>query len=218
MAGERPEGPKPLDDAQRALAEAVAASGRPDVLVEPGPVATITVVAPDHPGLLSRAAGVLALHSLKVHAAELRAHAGVAVDTFAVSPRFGSLPDTSLLREQFGRALSGSLPLADKLAAKERDYADEPDDPPRPRVLWFDDEADGGAASADVVLELRSPDRIGLLHDVAATLERCGVDVRWARAMQVGGTAIASFSLAALSGPAGPDWRREVERAVLAAC
>jgi [protein-PII] uridylyltransferase len=219
MAGERHEGPKPLDDAQRSLAEAVAASGRPDILVEPGPVATITVVAPDLPGLLSRAAGVLALHSLKVHAAELRAHAGVAVDTFAVSPRFGSLPDTALLRERFARALSGSLPLADTLAAKERDYADVPDDPPRPRVLWFDDEADGGAASPDVVLELRCADRLGLLHDVAAALEKCGVDVRWARAMQVGGTAIASFSLAS-DAPAydGPQWRREVERAVLAAC
>ena len=222
MAGERPAGPTPLDDAQRALAEAVAASGRPDVLVDPGPVATITLVAPDHPGLLSRAAGVLALHSLKVHSAELRAHAGVAVDTFAVSPRFGSLPDTALLREQFARALSGSLPLADKLAAKERDYADEPHDPPKARVLWFDDEADGGAASADVVLELRAADRLGLLHDLAAALEKCGVDVRWARAMQVGGTAIASFSLApAAPGPGapdGPEWRREVERAVLAAC
>ncbi len=219
MAGERPEGPKPLDDAQRALASAVAASGRPDVLVDAGPIATITVVAPDHPGLLSRAAGVLALHSLKVHAAELRAHAGVAVDTFAVSPRFGSLPDQALLREQFTRALSGSLPLADKLAAKERDYADVPDDPPQPRVLWFDDEADGGARSSDVVLELRAVDRLGLLHDVAAALEKCGVDVRWARAMQVGGTAIASFSIAAASPCAGgPDWRQEIERAMLAAC
>jgi [protein-PII] uridylyltransferase len=222
MAGERPAGPRPLDDAQRALAAAVAASGRPDILVDTGPVATITVVAPDHPGLLSRAAGVLALHSLKVHAAELRAHAGVAVDTFAVSPRFGSLPDTALLREHFARALSGSLPLADKLAAKERDYADEPHDPPKPRVLWFDDEADGGAASADVVLELRAADRLGLLHDLAAALEKCGVDVRWARAMQVGGTAIASFSLAPTapgrSGTDGPGWRREIERAVLDVC
>ena len=210
MAGERPPGPRPLDDFQRALAESVAAWGKPDIVVEPGPVATITVVAPDRPGLLSRAAGVLALHSLKVHAAELRAHAGVAVDTFHVSPRFGSLPDVALLREQFTRALSGSLPLADRLAAKERDYADTPHDPPAPRVLWFDDESDGG-----VVLELRAADRLGLLHDVAAALERCGADVRWARAMQVGGTAIASFSITcAAPGHHAP----EIERAVLAAC
>jgi [protein-PII] uridylyltransferase len=227
MAGERHEGPEPLDDTQRALAESVAATGKPDVLLDAGPTATITVVAPDVPGLLSRAAGVLALHSLRVHSAELRAHAGVAVDTFAVSPRFGSLPDPALLREQFARAFSGSLPLADKLAAKEHDYADLAADlaadGPRSRVLWFDDEADGGAASPDVVLELRTADRLGLLHDVAAALEKCGADVRWARAMQVGGTAIASFSLAAVGEgesvrPSELEWRRAVERAVLGAC
>ncbi|OLF13359.1 [protein-PII] uridylyltransferase [Actinophytocola xanthii] len=221
MAGGGHEGPKPLDTQAQALAQAVAGSGRPDVLIDTsGSVATVTMLAPDHPGLLSRAAGVLALNSLKVHAAELRSHGGVAVDTFAVSPRFGRLPDAGLLREQFTRAVSGSLPLAEKLAAKERDYADRLDDPPEPRVLWFDGETGDGTAA--VVLELRSADRLGLLHGVAEVFERRGVDVVWARAMQVGGTAIASFSLA-VSPSAGGDtasaeWRRGVERAVLAVC
>jgi hypothetical protein len=35
--------------------------------------------------------------------------------------------------------------------------------------------------------------------------------------MQVGGTALASFSLA-VTATAGADWRTEIERAVLAAC
>jgi [protein-PII] uridylyltransferase len=223
MAGERHEEPTPLDAEQRALAETVADSGKPDVIItQDNAVATITLVAPDRPGLLSRAAGVLALHSLKVHAAELRSHAGAAVDVFSVSPRFGSLPDAGLLREQFTRAVSGSLKLAEKLAAKERDYASEPDDPPVARVLWFADEADGGAESKDVVLELRTADRLGLLHSLAEALERCGADVLWARAMQVGGTAIASFSLASTSPADGDttseDWRKEIERALLAAC
>jgi [protein-PII] uridylyltransferase len=224
MAGEKQEEPAPLDAEQRALAETVAASGRPDIIVSSSAehaFATITLMAPDRPGLLSRAAGVLALHSLSVHAAELRAHAGVAVDVFSVSPRFGSLPDAGLLREQFSRAISGSLPLAEKLAAKERDYASELDDPPESRVLWFADEADGGVESKDVVLELRAPDRLGLLHSTAEALERCGANILWARAMQVGGTAISSFSLASTSPANGDtnseDWRREIERAVLAA-
>jgi [protein-PII] uridylyltransferase len=223
MAGEKLEEPTPLAADQRALAETVAASGRPDIIISSSEraFATITLVAPDRPGLLSRAAGVLALHSLSVHAAELRAHAGVAVDVFSVSPRFGSLPDAGLLREQFTRVLSGSLQLAEKLAAKERDYASELDDPPEARVLWFEDEADGGTESKDVVLELRAPDRLGLLHSTAEALERCGANILWARAMQVGGTAISSFSLASTS-PSNGDtnsrtWRREVERAVLAA-
>jgi [protein-PII] uridylyltransferase len=223
MAGEKHEEPAPLTAEQSALAESVAASGTPDIIVSVDrSFATITLVAPDRPGLLSRAAGVLALHSLKVHAAELRSHAGAAVDVFSVSPRFGSLPDAGLLREQFSRAVSGSLPLAEKLAAKERDYAAEQDDPPAARVLWFAGEADGGAGSKDVVLELRTADRLGLLHSVAGALERCGADIVWARAMQVGGTAISSFSLASTSpadgDTASEDWRAEIERAVLAAC
>jgi [protein-PII] uridylyltransferase len=224
MAGAPAGEPTPLDDEQRALASTVAASGRPDIIISSSAeraFATITLVAPDRPGLLSRAAGVLSLHSLQVHAAELRSHAGMAVDVFSVSPRFGSLPDAGLLREQFQRALSGSLQLAEKLAAKERDYAAEQHDPPEPRVLWFADEADGGAESKDVVLELRAADRLGLLYSVAEALERNGADILWARAMQVGGTAISSFSLASTS-PANGDtasetWRREIEQAVQSA-
>ncbi|HEU5474628.1 MAG TPA: [protein-PII] uridylyltransferase [Actinophytocola sp.] len=222
MAGEPHQGPAPIDAAHRALAEAVAGSGRPDVVIEgTGALSTITLVAPDRPGLLSRATGVLALHSLQVHAATLASHAGAAVDVFTVSPRFGSLPDPALLREHFTRAIGGTLPLAERLAAKERDYGGRAVDGPEPRTLWFDDEA-GGRNSGAVVLELRAADRIGLLHSVADALEQCGADVLWARASQLGGTAVASFSLA-LVGAAGdtvPDlsWRLAIERAVLAAC
>jgi [protein-PII] uridylyltransferase len=219
MAGEPHEGPAPIDAGQRALAETVAGSGRADVAIEgSGALSRITLVAPDRPGLLSRAAGVLAMHSLQVHAATLASHAGAAVDVFTVSPRFGSLPDPALLREHFARAIGGSLELAEKLAAKERDYGGRAADAPEPRVLWFDDEA-GGENSGAVVLELRAADRIGLLHSIAEALERCGADVLWARANQLGGTAVSSFGLAVV-GDATPDasWRRAIERAVLTAC
>ncbi len=158
---------------------------------------------------------MLALHSLQVHAAVMGSHAGAAVDTFSVSPRFGSPPDPALLREQFSRAISGSLPLAEKLAAKERDYGGLPFDAPEPRLLWFDDEAgDPGA----VVLEVRAADRIGLLHSLAAALERRGADILWARASTLGGTAVDSFSLATVGGgPPDADWRAAIEQAVLAA-
>jgi [protein-PII] uridylyltransferase len=165
----------------------------------------VTVLAPDRPGMLSKAAGVLALNSLEVHAATLRSHGGATVDAFTVSPRFGSLPDASLLREQLSRAIEGSLPLAEKLAAKERDYGGPPIDPPPAKVLWFDDEATGA-----VVLELRAADRIGLLHRVAGALEQCGVDVQWARVSTLGATVVDSFSITATDLD-----RKRVERAVL---
>ncbi|HEY3608194.1 MAG TPA: [protein-PII] uridylyltransferase, partial [Pseudonocardiaceae bacterium] len=212
MAGEPAPGPVPLDAEQRTLAESVAASGRPGVLVSgSAPDATVTMVAPDRAGLLARAAGVLALNSLDVHAATMGSHGGVAVDVFGVSPRFGELPDPALLREQLGRAVDGSLPLAAKLDAKERDYASTTGEPARPRVLWFDDEATGA-----VVLELRASDRIGLLHRVASALEAAAVDVRWARLATPGATVVASFCLTTAGG-IEPEQRKRVESAVLAA-
>jgi [protein-PII] uridylyltransferase len=212
LAGEPPPGPAPLDEDQLALAATVASTGRPGVLVAGvAQAATITMVAVDRAGLLARAAGVLALHSLDVHAATITSHGGVAVDVFRVSPRFGELPDPALLREQLARAIDGSLPLADRLAAKERDYAGTAGEAARPMVLWFDDEATGA-----VVLELRASDRIGLLHRVAAALEGCSVDVRWARLATPGATVVASFCLGSDSGvPA--DQRGRIESSVRAA-
>jgi [protein-PII] uridylyltransferase len=232
MAGDGMPGPEPLSDDRLALVRAVAASGNPEVSVEAADeltTVTMTVAAPDRPGLLSRAAGVLALHSLQVHAAVLVEHDGVAVDSFTVSPRFGRLPEASLLREDLVRVLTGSLDLPARLAAKERDYSSSQAGgaPPATRVLWFDDEATGA-----VVLELRTADRIGLLHGVAAALEAEGVDVRWARVSTLGSSVIDAFCLeASPAGDAGehdspgtgrvvpldPTRRRSIEAAVMAA-
>ena len=216
MAGEPTPAPEPLGDDQLALARSVAGSGRPEVSVEGAgelTTVTMTVAAPDRPGLLSRAAGVLALHSLQVHAAVLAECDGVAVDSFTVSPRFGRLPEASLLREDLVRVLAGSLDLPAKLAAKERDYAREAPAPSPSRVLWFDDEASGA-----VVLELRTADRIGLLHRVADALEGLGIDVRWARVSTLGSSVVDAFCLeTGAAGGLDPGLRTAVEQAVLAA-
>jgi len=215
LAGRPSPSPEPLTDAQRRLAEDGGVHVEFD---ERAPAAggalSVTVVAPGRRGLLSRTAGVLALHSLEVHSADLRSHAGAAVYVFGVSPVFGSPPDPALVRQELVRALEGTLPLGERLAAKERDYGVTKGDPPRPRALWFDDEATGA-----VVLELRATDRIGLLHRVAAALEGCGVDVGWARVATLGSSVVDSFCLvgAGEGGAVSPEQRRRVERAVLTA-
>ncbi|MBP2477049.1 [protein-PII] uridylyltransferase [Crossiella equi] len=216
MAGEPLEGPGPLPADQAELAAAAVTSGKPHVVITPsGQTATVTVLAPDRIGLMSQATGVLALNSLEVHAAEISAHSGAGVETFTVSPRFGTLPDAALLREQLVKVLDGSLSLADRLAAKERDYGGPPEEIAPPRVLWFDDEATGA-----VVMELRATDRIGLLHRVAAALEQCEVDIRWARVATLGGTVVDAFSLTTSDdglAERGSPVRRRIEKAVLAA-
>jgi [protein-PII] uridylyltransferase len=222
MAGDPVPAPAPLDQLRTQLAEKVNSTGRPQVTLAPDPVkdsgdqlATMLVALPDRPGALSLAAGVLALHSLEVHAAELSAHEGVAIDTFTVSPRFGRLPDPALVRADLVRAVDGGLVLSEALGRKERDYAtpSAPDDQVKARVLWFDDEATGA-----VVLELRATDRIGLLHRVAAGLESCGADIRWARVETLGSSVVDSFSVAESSGAVlTRAQRRRLEVAVLAA-
>jgi [protein-PII] uridylyltransferase len=214
LAGSPPPGPEPLTSQQQELAESAAASGRLGVLLSgTAPDATVTVVAPDRAGLLARASGVLALNSLQVHAATLRSHNGIAVDVFGVSPRFGQLPDPALLREQLVRALDGSLPLGERLRAKEQDYARGAGERATPRTLWFDDEATGA-----VILELRAADRIGLLYRVATALEESGADVRWARVATPGGTVISSFCLAVDGEPRlDPQDSARIEAKVVAA-
>jgi len=216
MAGEPLPAPAPPSPLAVSLGETLAAEGRPQLLVDSATdPATVVVAVPDRSGSLAAAAGVLALHSLEVHAAELHTDGPAAVFTFTVSPRFGGLPDPALLRSDLIRVLDGALALDDALARKERDYAPmtatgEPTAPPR--VLWFDDEATGA-----VVLELRGTDRIGLLHRVAAALEGCGADLRWARVATLGSSVVDSFCLSASPLTLRPPARREIERAVLAA-
>ena len=235
MAGEPLPVPAPRSRLGVELAAAVAAGGGPQVRWAAGAEpATVVVAVPERSDALSASAGVLALHSLEVHAAALF---GVDVNTdvnpdvdpdldtgdrvvvfeFAVSPRFGGFPDPALLRADLVRVLDGTFALDEALARKERDYAPiastgEP--PPPPRVLWFDDEASGA-----VVLELRGTDRIGLLHRVAAALEGCKVELRWARVATLGSSVVDAFCVAGPgdSGALSVAERRDIEAVVLAA-
>ena len=218
LAGEPLPAPCKPSTAALAVAAEVTADGRPQIRLEPtADPPTALVAMPDRVGSLAAAAGVLALHSLEVHAAELNFFDGVALFRFTVSPRFGGLPDPALLRSELTRVLEGTLKLDEALARKERDYAPlapAGDRPPPPRVLWFDDEATGAT-----VVELRGTDRIGLLHQVAAALEGCQVDLRWARVATLGASVVDSFGLAGpgAGGRFGPLDRRRIERAMLAA-
>jgi [protein-PII] uridylyltransferase len=156
---------------------------------------------------------VLALHQLDVRAASAVTLGPTAVDVFTVSPRFGHGPDPALLRADVARALAGTLPLADRLAAKEAAYGSGEEQAP-PRVLWFD-----AAATDATVLELRAADSAGLLHRVTAALERSGLDVRGARVSTLGGAAVDAFYVVGADGTpvTDPDVRRAVTEVVLTA-
>lgn len=163
----------------------------------------VVMIAPDRRGLLSKAAGVLALNSLRVHSASVTIHEGVAITTFVVSPHFGTPPAAELLREQFVLALGGDLDVIGSLERRDRETAsvnttragDIPDAvpinaPAPPRILWFD-----GTSPGEFVLQIRSTDRAGLLARLTAVVERDGVDIAWAKVTTLGSTVVDAFGI-----------------------
>ena len=159
---------------------------------------TLTVVAPDRQGLLAAVAGVLALHRLSVRSATLRTEAGMAVDVWSVQPEYGDPPRLDGLRDDVRRVLAGSLevePQLQRRAAAARGLRGVDPAPARAQVV-------PGASRSATVLEVRAPDRPGLLHRLARALENGGVDVRAARISTFGVDAVDVFYVTAMDGRA----------------
>jgi [protein-PII] uridylyltransferase len=154
---------------------------------------TLTVVAPDRPGLLSLVAGTLALHRLDIRSAvamDNGASMAIEVFEFAQSPGLAAL-DTGRLRSDLEKAIAGELLLSVRLADLERAYArgrrPAAARPSEVRVLVDD------AASAATVIEVRAPDSRGLLHRLTKVLADCGLDVMSARLSTMGHEVVDSF-------------------------
>lgn len=186
----------------------------------------VTMIAPDRRGLLSKAAGVLALNSLSVHSASvnsaLLSGRGSAINTFVVSPHFGSPPAAELMRQQFILALDGELDVIGSLQKRDRETARSGSErigepqlavpgaaPAPPRVLWH--EPDGAGRQ---LVEIRAGDRTGLLAVLTAVFERAGVDVEWARITTFGSSVIDVF---AITPPDSVAARGSLERDLYAA-
>lgn len=160
------------------------------------------MVAPDQRGLVSKAAAVLALNSLRIHSATVNTHEGVAITEFIVSPLFGSPPEAGLLRQQFVNALAGDVDVVGALEKRGTDAANSAmarageiqagapltRSTAPPRVLWLD-----AAAPGQLVVEVRAMDRIGLLALLAQALERAEADIAWAKVNTFGSTAADVF-------------------------
>ncbi|GAT10097.1 protein-PII uridylyltransferase [Mycolicibacterium novocastrense] len=215
MAGEPLPQPDPIEPRYLSLAKQVGVH----LELSPGDspqIYNVTVIAPDRRGLLSKAAGVLALNSLRVHSASVNGHEGSAINTFVVSPHFGSPPAPEVLRQQFILALEGELDVQEALDRREREAAQHgtsragevPAAVPinhvtaPPRVLWSQ-----GARSGELVVQIRSTDRAGLLARLTAVFERDGIDIAWAKVTTMGSSVVDLFGITADEGV-----RDEIER------
>ncbi|WP_433326740.1 [protein-PII] uridylyltransferase [Spirillospora sp. CA-294931] len=153
----------------------------------------ITVAAPDRPGLLWRAAGVLALHRLVVRNARVSSPssgaAATAVLDFTAVPEYGTPPDPAALEADLRRMLADRLDVAHRLERRARSVRPRAGVAvPPPRVTIVDD-----ASSTATVVEVRAHDRPGLLWRIGQALGECGLQVRGAQVDTLGAEAVDVF-------------------------
>jgi [protein-PII] uridylyltransferase len=154
----------------------------------------VTVAAPDRPGLLWQAAGVLALHRLIVRTARaiapgLGVEGAPAVIEFTAVPEYGTPPDPAALEADLRRVLADRLDVAARLerrAASMRVRRGVTVPPPRVTIV-------GDASETATVVEVRAHDRPGLLWQIGRALGACGLQVRAAQVDTLGADAVDVF-------------------------
>ena len=207
LDGDPTPAPAPLRHDQLALA----ADGGPAATVRGSEV---TVVAPDRPGVLWRAAGVLASHRLAVRSANASSVGNTAVTVFDVEPEFGDPPDATLVAADLRRMLQGRLDVEDRLDRRARAVRPRAATVPAPKVSLIDE-----ASDTATVIEVRAHDAPGLLWRVGRALGESGLDVRAARVETLGAEVVDVFYVTDGDGKplASDDLRRTIVHSVLAA-
>ncbi len=180
----------------------------------------VAIIAPDRRGLLSKAAGVLALNSLRVHSASVNSAGGSAINTFVVSPHFGAPPEAGLLRQQFILALDGELDVIAALEKRDREATQYGTGrvgehkpavpinavPAPPRILWHD-----GSGEGQLIVEIRTTDRTGLLALLTGVFERAAADIAWAKITTLGSSVVDAFGISVQDLDSVDDVRKQLE-------
>lgn len=163
------------------------------VSVAPGShegVWTVTFESEAVPGTLAVFAGTLALARLDIVSAMVRAGNGLVTDVFDVAPLDGAAvtpEDGETLAIIATEALNGRRDLAVALRALRRTLP--PASGPSPRVEVRTD------SSLTTGVNVVAPDRVGLLHDIAATLTAHRFRTRSLSALSFSGAAHDTFRI-----------------------
>jgi [protein-PII] uridylyltransferase len=167
----------------------------------------VTACVRDAPGTLARTAGVLALHRVSV----MRAHAystsmGLALQRFVVAP-----PPSASWEEieiDLAASYSGRFALEARLDGKIRDYLTHREVQAEVQVL-------GDASRHSTVIEVRAPDFLGLLYELAAALAQLDLDIHVAKIDTLGARVVDVFYVRTLQGEKlTQEHAAEVERAI----
>ena len=190
LAGEPVAPPTPwITDDLRVIMETVRAHEVPALSIEDP---TVTVVAPDRPGLFAEVTGVLALHGLNVRSAVVAGEDGVAVEIFTVEPARGRWPGVVRLTDDLAGVMDGTLPIERKLAERARNYRHERR-VVTPHLVSTQVTVDNNASATASVVEVRAEDIVGQLHRITQALVDCRLDVISAKVSTFGSAVVDAF-------------------------
>ncbi len=141
----------------------------------------LAVVTRDVPGLFSLIAGTLAAHGINIISAQITTRAdGVAIDTFQVNDPTGE-PVTSVAHWQrtldgLRAVLAGEQKVDALLARRGQRAGPVPTVPARPKIS-----VNNALSDTHTVVEVKCPDRLGLLYLITHALSAEGLDIGSAR-------------------------------------
>ena len=155
----------------------------------------LTVAAVDRAGLFRALTGALAVNGVDVLGADVwTTDDGIALDVLRMTRRLGGETDWRRVERLMRGALDGTVDLRAELEKRaksyQRSYERTDHIGAAPDVLVDDD-----IEELATVVEVRSPDMMGLLHRVASTLTTLGLDIRAAKVTTLGHEVVDSFSV-----------------------
>jgi [protein-PII] uridylyltransferase len=164
-------------------------------------VTELTVVAPDHPRLLSIIAGACATAGANIVDAQIFTTTdGLALDTISISRAFDLDEDEMRRAERVAKviekALRGEIRLTDAVAEK----AGAPRDREKTFAIAPNVAIDNNLSSQYTVVEVSGLDRPGLLFDLTSTLSRLNLNIGSAHIVTFGEKAVDSFYVTDLTG------------------
>ncbi len=141
----------------------------------------LVIATKDVPGLFALIAGTLAAEGINILSAQIHTRAdGIALDTFQVNDPFGeAVTEDARWRRTLGalrRVLVGEQTVEEALAARRsgRPAASAVPGPPKITV-------DNQLSDTHTVVEVKCPDRVGLLYLITRTFQTLGLDIGSAR-------------------------------------
>lgn len=189
--------------------------GHPFVTVTQAPTGWVVhVYDRDRHGLFADTAGVLAAQGLTVRSARLATQDGIAVDQWVVESPGGDAPEPRRLAASLTRLAGGDRGALGALARSRSTRPAFPSAAGATRAFVLP----SGSAAASV-LEVRTQDRPGLLHDLGMCLAQQGVGVRSAHIATHAGQTLDTFYVTLPGGgPLSPAKTAQVLSALIDAC